>query len=743
MTREKRSAKELAWIASFVAGATIAQQTASKAARDAFFLGVFDVSSLPNMLIGSALISILMVVISARLMRRYGPSRLMPGMFLASSGVLLTVWGLALVSRRSAAILLYLHVAGFGAVLISTFWSLVTERFDPRTAKQQMGRIAGAATLGGLLGGLLAERIGALVGASALLPILACLHLYCAWHVRALRVSTAPGQPAEDALPSLSVLRSNTHLVRLGALLLLISTLAAMLDYVFKARTVGTFTNEDDLLRFFAVFYTGLGLATFLLQSLLAKKSLEKLGLAGVVALLPGAAITGGGAILALPGLASAVFGRGAESMLRSSLFRSGYELFYTPIPEREKRSTKVLIDVGCDRFGDMAGGAVVLLVLTLPAAMTETGLAIGVIGLGVLALALTRALHRGYIESLEQSLREHAVTVPDGDFLDSTTMSVVRTMGGFGDEPVAEQVRDNLALVSRAAMELSFSFARPKRPQALDLSTSPPARDDPPNPFTSHDPAVVQHALDTTEVSGDEVGPILDLLAWDAVSAAAGRALARADSDCIDALVGRLCDPAAPFSVRRRLPRVLRDHGTPSAVAGLMKGLADPRFEVRYRCGRSLAALRRGDPKTEVSREVIDATMRRELEVGRRVWETRRLLDPLEPEAGDTISQLGASLDHMFRLLWLRYPDRPVDLAHTGLTSSDMQVRGTALEYLETTLPTDIRELLWPLLGEDELPDHPPIDPELATKRLIESTALIDRADIQAMLESQQDDGE
>ena len=45
-------------------------------------------------------------------------------------------------------------LATFGAVLISGFWSVVNERFDPHTAKQVVGRIAAGATVGGLLGGV-------------------------------------------------------------------------------------------------------------------------------------------------------------------------------------------------------------------------------------------------------------------------------------------------------------------------------------------------------------------------------------------------------------------------------------------------------------------------------------------------------------------------------------------------------------------------------------------------------------
>ena len=57
----------------------------------------------------------------------------------------------------------YLHVAAIAPVLISGFWSILTEHFDPRTAKQAIGRIAAAGTLGGLAGAS-ARRAPSLLG---------------------------------------------------------------------------------------------------------------------------------------------------------------------------------------------------------------------------------------------------------------------------------------------------------------------------------------------------------------------------------------------------------------------------------------------------------------------------------------------------------------------------------------------------------------------------------------------------
>jgi hypothetical protein len=60
---------------------------------------------------------------------------------------------------RLIVVVIYLHLAGASALLLSGFWSLVAERFDPAGARASYGRIAAAGTFGGVIGSLAAERI--------------------------------------------------------------------------------------------------------------------------------------------------------------------------------------------------------------------------------------------------------------------------------------------------------------------------------------------------------------------------------------------------------------------------------------------------------------------------------------------------------------------------------------------------------------------------------------------------------
>jgi hypothetical protein len=58
-----------------------------------------------------------------------------------------------------------------------------------------------------------------------------------------------------------------------------------------------------------------------------------------------------------------------------------------------------------------------------------------------------------------------------------------------------------------------------------------------------------------------------------------------------------------------------------------------------------------------------------------------------------------GQSLAHVFTLLSLVLPREPLQIAFRSLQSDDTYLRGTAMEYLEKTLPARVREPLWPFL--------------------------------------------
>ena len=104
---------------------------------------------------------------------------LFPPLFASNAALFLVEWVLLGWQPRAAAVLLYLHSTVLGGIAISAFWSLLNERFDPHSAKPLMARVAAAATFGGFVGGVSAERVAALFPEGTLLPLLGLVGAGC------------------------------------------------------------------------------------------------------------------------------------------------------------------------------------------------------------------------------------------------------------------------------------------------------------------------------------------------------------------------------------------------------------------------------------------------------------------------------------------------------------------------------------------------------------------------------------
>jgi ATP:ADP antiporter, AAA family len=695
------------------AGAVGAQFVAGKAARDTLFLANLDVTALPAMVVATAAFSILLVALSSRGVRRVAPGTLIPIAFAISAALFLADWVLLGLFPKLAAQALYLQVSGLGPMLGSGFWLIVTEHFDPHTAKRTFGRIGAAGTLSGLIGALVADRIAATFGMTMMLPLLAALNLVCAWQTRVLANATATSarkqQPDAadadtdaDAMQAGSMLDATAHLAvssprsglralaetpylrNLAAFVLLSTMGATLVDYLFKAEAVEAFGREEMLLRFFAIYYAATALLSLIVQVFAGAPALARLGIGLTTSTPPLALCAGGIGALVVPGLWSVVAMRGGESVFRGSLFRTGYEVFYTPVPPEEKRAAKSLIDVGFDRLGDALGAALISLALLLPVATQYNTMLVWAILSAAVALVIAQRLNRGYIHTLERSLVNRAVELDLSDIDDLTTRTAIlktRTLSMATPILSHESSTETVAVANDTELQAIVTL-RSRNPSQ-----------------------VVRILRDEQGLPGALVPHVIPLLAWDSVAEDAVRALRKVAEERLGALTDALLDPNQPFAVRRRLARVFSICVSQRAVDALLLALDDARFEVRFQCGRSLSAILAKNSLVRIDRERIFEVVRREVTVSRPVWQSHRLLDAMGDERASFVDDFikdraGQSLAHVFVLLSLVLPATPLQIAYRGLHTTDPGLRGTALEYLEGVLPPDIRERLWPFLG-------------------------------------------
>jgi ATP:ADP antiporter, AAA family len=676
-----------------VSGLIMAHQVAGKAVRDGLFLSRFSPSDLPKAVICGALIAVLLGLWFARVLSRKGPLRLVPTAF--AVGSLLHVLEFALLQgagdalRGAVITVVYVHLVGFGAILLSGFWSVANEVFDPREAKREFGRLTGAGTAGGILGGLLAERGAALFGVEPLLLLLGLLHLgaYLALRSEASKHSDRPDSREESDpwAAARDAFRHAPFLVNLCGFILLGTVTATLLDYLFKSGAAAAYGKGPQLTRYFALFYTGSQVLTFLTQNFLTPPALQRFGLGRTIRWHSTAVAFGAAASLSMPQLAMIPIARALELILRGSFLRSSYELFFTPVPPREKRAIKMCIDVSCDRMGDAVGAGVLQLLLLFGPQRAVMPILIVTASLAAVSFWIAKRMDAAYSNVLEHGLLSRAVVLNGSDVQDSTTLAAllhsttILTKHRTPTQPVPVlQAGMQDPLLIRLADLRSGASARIRSALAPD------------QPFEA---AVVPFAI--------------RLLAWKESLEWARAFLLRHAHRIIGQLVDALLDPEQDFAVRRRIPHILAYTSSQRAVEGLTRALADPRFEIRFNVSRALEFLHRMTPGLQFDREALIAAVDRELSNSRSIWEGRTLLDQREPGEdwyldGVLRDRANKSLEHVFSLLAIQLPLEPLRVAFRALHSDDRILRGLALEFLESHLtPSQVsllRQLVEPV---------------------------------------------
>jgi hypothetical protein len=529
---------------------------------------------------------------------------------------------------------------------------------------------------------------------------------------------------------------------------------SALLDYVLSARLVTHYTDASSLAGFFALFHAGIGLLAVLVQLVVTRSALARLGLAGTIALLPGTVLVFGAAGLAFPQLWSAVVLRGGEGLAQASVFRAAYELSYTPLPRSQKRPTKMLIDVGIDRLGTVTGaGLTIFVVSALGAGADSTLIALAMcVSLG--ALFCASRLHRGYVEALAGRLRRGTLTLDERTVFDATTR---RTLA----ETASLDRRELLRAIERQRSEppqaSGAAAGSAEADEAVDPMLVGPgiagfeaapgyvglrlgSRDDGEEQSSDW---LVSALADLRSPSAERIRGVLarplapelavhvvPLLGRDAVALDALHALRSVAERVTGTLSDALSDTSRDVVVRRRIPRVLERCASPRAVRTLIDGLFDPELDVRHQSALALLRIQELGAGVTLPRDRIVDALESEVAHTRKPVSHRARGDTLDEQPGFgpeiSRSRVRHDVEHVMTLLALVLEREHVQLAYHALYAEEPAIRGTALEYLDNVLPERVKVRVLELVAGSTAPapvrpaprDHAEILDELQRSR-------------------------
>ncbi|MEO7133756.1 MAG: Npt1/Npt2 family nucleotide transporter [Vicinamibacterales bacterium] len=829
----------------------MAASVASKAARDALFLDRYRAVDLPYVDIAIAVLVGLAASLYIWVGHRTNLRNLQVGslVFFALTSLAFWLWA-AIASDESGTlfIIIYVWVGVFSVLAPSQVWTLANYVLTTREAKRSFGFIGSGAILGWIVGGLVTRTGVSRFGTENMLAFVAIALFVCVgivimiWRDRPSYVGndTPASGDVRDRFPlwgSLRLIGESPYLKSIAWLIVISALTTTIAGWQFKAIAKASVPDTDELAMFFGTFSMIAGLMSLVLQLLLTGRLLRTIGVGSALFIVPTAMLMGSAGVLLLGTLVAAAALKASDQVLRYSIDKATVELLYLPVPASHTFRVKSFIDTVVYRFGDAAGGLVVLLFAAVLGWSPVRMSIIGMVFVGAW-MAIAYVARRQYVENLRESIHQHRVDferasmpVLDRDTsilitsrlkgspkeigyalslfelahdrkihpavrglltheLPEIRQQALRLLTRAGDSTVKGEVeklvRDpDLGVRTEALLYLTefdqtdplqrieelgdfedFSIqaavvaflARHGRSQNLDaakllmsrmveesgsdgrrarleaarlLAVLPDVFDRELRTLLDDDDVDVARAAILAVGALKKrslIGALIERLAEPALTATIASALERFGDRIVGTLRDSITDLEMPAELRREIPKVLEEIGTPAAQAVLVESVLDRDVVLRYHTIAALNRLGQAHPDRATDRKLIETVLAAEI-MGH--YRSYQVLSTLSADLSDAANPIEHGLresmeketERIFRLLKILYPQYDMHSAHVGLQSADPVVHDNAVEFMDSVLPPEVRALVIPLFDREV-----GVDARVATANRLLGSSLGDR---------------
>src|SRR3990172_2720060 len=376
----------------------------------------------------------------------------LPGTQVAIIGLLVAFWFLFKTGQVwvSAAFFFFGRLL-LGIFLISQFWTLANEIYDPRQAKRVFGFIGGGAMLGGMTGSGLTALLVKRVGTENLILFSAAILGLCFFLILEIQRRTSPeggsfrvkGESLGGA-EALAMLRGSRHL-QLIALVIGFSALgAATLELQLYMASEAVVAGEDAITSFLAEITFYISLLGFVIQIYFTSRIYSLLGIGFALAVLPVSLGATAVIILLNKALWASSVARVTDSALRYSLDKTTRETLFLPLSAELKLKAKGFVDVVADRFIGKGIGSVMQILAIQWLKLTWWQLSFLSLGYCVLWLVLARRAKKEYLAVFRKSietmeLEPERLTREAGDA--ATLETLVEELASTDDERVLRSI--------------------------------------------------------------------------------------------------------------------------------------------------------------------------------------------------------------------------------------------------------------------------------------------------------------
>ena len=270
----------------------------------------------------------------------------------------------------------YLFGLILGILLISQFWTLANDVYEPRQAKRLFGLIGGGASLGGATGAAITVSLVEKLGTKSMLLVSAGIMGLClAIVVRIIRTNERAGQSdasktgEEEGVgggEALALLRGSRHLQIIALVITFAAIGAAIIEQQLNmaaAEAKGR-ANTDSITAFLAQVTVYLSLIGLFIQVALTSRIHRLLGIGFALMILPVSLGASGLLMLTVGALWTSGAARIIDTSLRYTVDKTTREILFLPLPADVKYRAKPFIDVTVDRLSKGAGALLILVLI-------------------------------------------------------------------------------------------------------------------------------------------------------------------------------------------------------------------------------------------------------------------------------------------------------------------------------------------------------------------------------------------
>lgn len=397
----------------------------SRTVRDTLFLSRYDLSQLPYMYIGIAVIVSLVSMVYSRLVTRFSTEKTI---YIVSGFLLVSLLAFRFAFSPDRPYLypaFYIWAEVLATLVTIQFWNFANSQFNSREAKRLFGFIAGGQVIGNLLVGWLVGVIVAIGTTEDLLFLGAIALAGCIAIVATVsrksqlseeeemillrRGKSSQQKKKQGKADPLEVFRSpyTFTILMIVAATFIVTT---FIDYQFKVVAQSVY-KEGELARFFGLFYAFVGTASFFIQFFLTGRILERFGILVSLLVMPVSFLVGTVAMIFRPSLLTATFTKFCENALRYTINDPTTQLLFIPIQRGfRERSQAFLYGTVKPLTIGLAG----LMLLFIADYLDESS--IGYFSLAMLLVWILAGfrIKRQYIINLVQGLKDRRLNLED-----------------------------------------------------------------------------------------------------------------------------------------------------------------------------------------------------------------------------------------------------------------------------------------------------------------------------------------